>query len=544
MINFFNRRPLVGIAIVFLIAFILRFWQLTKFPVSFSMDEAAIGFNAYSILKTGHDEHGKFLPLAFESVGDFKPPVNVYLTVISEAIFGYNEFAVRLPSAFLGTLTVVVFILLLKKLNLNWASSIFGGFWLAILPWHIHFSRGGFEAVTALFFLITGFWLFLVWIASKKLAPLLLSIVSFSLSVWAYHAERFFVPLLVVFLIILFFKDIKTKAKIIRKQIWTALFVFIIFAVPFVNLAFFTPAIAERAATTSILRESSLVLGLHDTYLTGTQKIFDNNYYLIFRHWVGKYLNYFDIRLWSWEGLQFTQPGYPDLGLIYAIDLPLLIFGIYSIVKSDNKKLKAISLFWFFAGPLPASFTMNEQHPLRALTWLPFFGIVIASGVNELVKSYGRWKKLAIIYSVLILGSLIYFGDIYMHQFPWFYAESWQFGYREVSKYACTHLENYDRIYITDTFGTIGPYNTGTPFLYILFYCKADSDNYIATGSHLSKFSVRRPNKDVMTEKGKVLLIGSPWDFLGGNLWGGSIIEKVKYPNGIDAFLFVERNGK
>jgi len=65
------------ISLFLIIGIILRFWQLTKYPVSLSMDETAIGYNAYSILKTGKDEWGEFLPLAFKSVGDYKPPVNV-----------------------------------------------------------------------------------------------------------------------------------------------------------------------------------------------------------------------------------------------------------------------------------------------------------------------------------------------------------------------------------------------------------------------------------------------------------------------------------
>ena len=59
------------LATIFIISTIFRFWQLSSYPVSLSMDEVAIGWNAYSILKTGHDEWGEFLPLAFKSAGEF-----------------------------------------------------------------------------------------------------------------------------------------------------------------------------------------------------------------------------------------------------------------------------------------------------------------------------------------------------------------------------------------------------------------------------------------------------------------------------------------
>lgn len=547
MTRFFSRlikqienKPTYSIIIVFAISLFFRFFLLSAYPVSLSTDEVAIGINAYEILKTGHDEHGKYFPLAFESVGDFKPPVDVYLTSLSEAVFGLNEFAVQFPVAFLGSLSAVFLILFLKKLGLSWFSSIFGGFWLGILPWHIHFSRGGFEAVTALFFMILGTWGFLKFLENQKLWTALLTVISLSLSVWTYHSERFFVPLLFIFLLVIFWKEIKLIWKKIKKHLRIILITFLFFAVPFINLAIFTPAVAERAASTSILRESSLVLGLHTTYNGVYQEIFDNNYFHIFRHWAGKYLNYHDIRFWFWKGLQFTPPGYADLGLLYAVDLPIFLVGIYSLVKSKNNKLKHLTLFWFFAGPLPASFTMNEQHPLRALIWIPFFALVIASGVEFLKNKIPKLWYLVLIYFAALIFSVIYFGDIYMNQFPIYYAESWQYGYKQAAVYACDNLQKYDKIIISDTFGIEGPLNTGVPFLYDLFYCPADMNNYLITGQHLSKFNSRRPNKASSIEKGRLLLIGSPWDFLNGDIYGGKIVNEIKYPGGQTAFIFVE----
>jgi hypothetical protein len=271
-----------------------------------------------------------------------------------------------------------------------------------------------------------------------------------------------------------------------------------------------------------------------------TQKVFDNDTYLVFRHWAGKYLNYFDLRFWFWEGLQYTLPGYPDLGLMYALDLPIFFYGIYALTHSKNTNLKSLTLFGLFTGPLAASFTMNEQHPERVLIWIPFFAIIIASGAEEFFKlSKKIW--IAGIYGLLLLASVVYFGDIYLHQSPRFFSESWQYGYKQISEFACANLDNYDKIFISDTFGSLGPLNTGVPPLYMLFYCPADRENYLLTGQHLSKINFRRPNKDSAAEKGKLLLIGSPWDFLDGNLYGGKIVNKVIYPSGIDAFWFVEK---
>lgn len=544
MKTLFKYRILIGILTVTAIAVFMRFYQITSHPVSYSMDEAAFGYNAYSILKTGHDEHGEFLPLAFKSVGDYKPPVDVYAMVPSVAVFGLTEFGERFPLALYGVLTVIAVIFLLKALDFRWRTALFGGLWLAVMPWHVDFSRTGVGASGSLFFMIFGVLMFLYWIRSSNKWFSFLSAVSFSLSVWGYHAERVFIPLLVIFL----FSISGWKKTFTDKKYKTSLWAFVLtvglFAVPFLKLTFFSPAIAERAASTSILRESSLIQSLHQgDYSNIYQKVLDNDVFLIFRHWAGKYLNYFDARFWFWEGLQFTPPGYPDVGLMYLVDLPLFLFGVYSLIKSKNSLVKKLALFWFFAGPLSASFTMNEQHPLRALTWLPFFVFVVAAGAENYLNSAKKyWMGAVYLFSLAV--NVLYFGDIYIHQFPIYNAEAWQYGYKQASVYACEHLNDYDKILVSDTFGTFGPVNTGVPPLYFLFYCPADRDNYLETGKHLDKLLFTRPNDYSTDVPGKLLLIGSPWDFLDGKLYGGRIIEKIVYPSGIDAFWFVERPAK
>jgi len=94
----------------------LRLWQLSAVPNGLTWDEAAIGYNAFSILKTGKDEHGAFLPIIFKSFGDYKPGLYIYLTVPAVAIFGLNEFAVRFPSAIAGILAILGVYLLTKEL--------------------------------------------------------------------------------------------------------------------------------------------------------------------------------------------------------------------------------------------------------------------------------------------------------------------------------------------------------------------------------------------------------------------------------------------
>jgi len=534
---------IIGLFIVIFISFFVRFYRLSEFPISLSIDEVNIGHNAYSILKTGADEWGKAWPLAFKSVGDYKPPVNVYLTVPSIAIFGLNEFAVRFPSAFLGSLTSLVLILLLLELGFSKKSALITGFWLAILPWHIHFSRASFEAITGLFLTIFAVWLFLKWKNSQKFIYLFGSIVGFSLAVWAYHAQRAFVPLLFIFLLWLFRDSLKTNRKI-KSQLLLTIPVLVLFAAPFLKLTFFTPAVKQRAMATSIMRESSLVKAIHHgQYSNLKELIFDNDFYLILRHWAGKYLNYFDPQFIFLSGMELTPKGYPSFGLLYGFDLAIFALGIWFLLKSKNKKLKQLASFWFFAGPIPASLTMNEQHPLRALVWLPSFAIILGAGF-ELVFAWLKELKAKLVfiagYLLLIAVSLIYFYDLYFYQFPKFHSEFWQYGFKDIAVYACEHKQQYDNVIISETFGSFGPTITGIPYSYVLFYCQYDPAKFVADGRKIDNFIFRRVDWLHDQNRPNDLLIASPWDFPPDGPPKEKVVKEIKFLNGRTGFYFVE----
>ena len=155
------------IAIALTLAFILRFWSVGTNPPGLTPDEAALGYNAYSILKTGRDEFGTKLPIIFKSFGDYKPGAYVYLDIPFVAAFGLNEVSTRLPSVIAGVLTVFLIYLITRELF----KSMENGRWpvpewvkienIAALvaasnPWLIYFSRGAWEANVSL--CLTLFW--------------------------------------------------------------------------------------------------------------------------------------------------------------------------------------------------------------------------------------------------------------------------------------------------------------------------------------------------------------------------------------------------
>src|SRR6185369_376406 len=218
-----EKRYLFCFAAILVVALFLRFFLLGSNPPSLDWDEASIGYNAYSLLKTGADEYGNVMPLSFRSFDDYKPPVAIYLTVPSIALFGLTEFAVRFPEAVIGVIAVAAFYFLTRELLLGLDErmrefvSLTACFFLAISPWHLQFSRAAFEGSIGLCFLILSLLFFFK--GMKRGVYYLLFTVFFILSLYSYHSFRLINPILLLLLIILFYKEVLKQKMLLGLSI-------------------------------------------------------------------------------------------------------------------------------------------------------------------------------------------------------------------------------------------------------------------------------------------------------------------------------------
>lgn len=150
-------RFTILLILIVILAVFLRFYQLGSVPSGLTNDEVNFGYDAYSILKTEHDQWGNSLPITgFKGFGAYNPVLYVYLLVPSIVIFGLTPIGIRFPSAFFGTLSVFTIYFLAKRLfgeKIGLASA----FLLAVSPWAMGLSRVGIDSNAAMFFLLLGF---------------------------------------------------------------------------------------------------------------------------------------------------------------------------------------------------------------------------------------------------------------------------------------------------------------------------------------------------------------------------------------------------
>src|SRR4030042_2664212 len=198
----FNNRVIFLFSSVILLSVIIRFIWLERVPPSLYTDEANQGYNAYSLLLTGKDEHVVFLPASLRSFGDWKPPLPKYIMIPFIALTYLNEKAVRWPSAALGVGSIILVFCLIRTLFSGYKDktkiALLSSFYLTISPWHILQSRAAMLVIISLFLLLLGIYFFI----RSRIDPRLLvfSTMSFILCIYAYYGMRIIVPLVVFFL--------------------------------------------------------------------------------------------------------------------------------------------------------------------------------------------------------------------------------------------------------------------------------------------------------------------------------------------------------
>jgi 4-amino-4-deoxy-L-arabinose transferase-like glycosyltransferase len=148
-----GRSATVALAVIALWAAALRLWRCESALPGLHVDEAANVWNAWCLLRTGHDEWGTRWPVFYtRALDDYRSPLFLYGLLPFQALGGMNVCTSRLPAALGGAVTVLLVFYLGKRL-FNATTGAVAAALLAVCPWHIQYSRWAHESsITPLLF--------------------------------------------------------------------------------------------------------------------------------------------------------------------------------------------------------------------------------------------------------------------------------------------------------------------------------------------------------------------------------------------------------
>src|SRR5258708_24389479 len=444
--------------LIVLFGAVLRFGALSQMPPSLNLDEISHGSNAYSILKTGHDEWGQFLPIAnFRAYGDYPLPLNLYLTIPFEVIFGLNPLAIRLPHALLGTLTIIPVYFLTQGLIKNKKISLFAALLTAIDPWFLFPSRAVFQSNLSVFFLIAGMAAFFYCEKKKWLMPI--SFLFLGLTLFSYHSTRIFLPIFLFALVVVFRKY--------KYLVLSALGVGLILL----------PNAAARANVVFILDQGAVnqIENLRNNSNSPFKKLIYNKVTYLTVKFGQNYINYFSPNFLFLKGGTQYQFSVPDKGLLYLVSSPFFYIGILFVFlearKREDRNYKLV-LIWLLLAPIPAAITQDQSAVIRATTMLPIPEILVSIGLYEVFRRIHKYEAmLSAIFVFISLLSLENYLNVYAKDYRINYSWSWQYGYDHIVNYSKINYSKYDNIIVSKAYGE--------PHEYFLFFLNYDPAKYM-----------------------------------------------------------------
>jgi 4-amino-4-deoxy-L-arabinose transferase-like glycosyltransferase len=522
------NKYLIGILVI---ASAFRIVALNNHMPALYGDEISIAYNAYSVLTTGKDEFGKWLPIQFESWGDQKNPVYIYVVAIFQIVFGLSEWSVRLPSACAGVIAVFyvykmveILCALSKKFSSDESNRIglIAALLLSLSPWHVHVSRGGYEANLALTFGLVGTYYALKFFNTKTTKSLAISISMFVLAMYTYYTTKMFIPMFIVVLIIYgkqYFSDTKQYIRLIAK----AAVVFVVCCIPIIYLAFFSQGQA-RFQTINIFSQPSIegrVVTARTMYAQYPllAKLAENKFTYYTRDFLEYYFDNFSGQFWYVAGDSSLRYGMGNHGMFYLVELPFLLIGIIALYKKD-KRMWGFLIAWIVLAPLPTAL-VGKAYGLRSLAMLPIPMIFSAIGVVYILNAINS-KKIRLAVSAFSICAYVVAVSNWGIRYAYLYPVYGQYWYDSMQKeaimYAKSQEANFDHIIISRWYGKTE--------MYYAFYDKIRPSEYQRNSQNKVKIAdtemiqfgkyyfgdidANGKEFDQLNIPGKTLILGSP----------------------------------
>lgn len=543
-----KKTLILFIGIIFLASF-LRFYQLGVTPPSPNWDEVALGWNAYSLLQTGRDEYGEFLPVVLRSFDDYKPALYTYFIIPFIPLFDVSPLSVRLPSALFGVIGVIASFFLVRHLFKREDLALVASFLLAISPWSLQFSRVAFEAQSASVFNILVVLFFVLGL--KRGWFLSIAAIIAPLSVYLYQSEKVFMPLLLLVLVGVYWKELFSLSK---KYLVSAFILGLVMALPMGYYILTNDKALTRATSTVAFADQSYFLHQNVQRLTYDREIgnyiglvFDNRRIEYTKTIISGYVSHFYLN-WMFMTGDINRHHAPRMGIFYLFELPFLLIGLYQLAfnTSIDRKIKYLIFGWILIAPIPASVTSGVPHAVRTVNFLPTFQILIALGlitfVYELMKlQLSLLVKRGILGGVALLAlfNFVFYMNQYYVQQNYFFSKEWQYGYKELVSYVKTIEGKYEKIVVTNK----DPLDQS--HMFFLFYLKYSPQKYqddkrntsggFRENHYFDKYEFREFDLTKETQP-HTLYIGRPKDIPQGR----AVLKKISYLDGEEAIVVTE----
>ena len=393
---FSNNKNKDILATIFLILWsgIFVFFRYNQIPHALALDE--LEFAKLALLL---DELP--FPTVYSTFATGHSTVYFYIINMFFKIFGFSNLALRLPSALASVFSIILFFLILRKLDWQTKYSLFASLILASSRWFYQFGRFAFEGTFLIFLELITLYFLVSFLKNRNLKNMILIAIFSGFCFYSYTPGRVF--FLLPILLILFSRNILLKMKL--KIIFVFLTIFIILISP---LVFQIRQVGdERVQSLSILSREDINIGQKAMHI-----------------WVngGKLT-----LMWHVRGDTNARHNYYGKPALNKMAGGLLLIGLICFLFGKRNKDDVIWGVWFLVGLLPSLLVTPSDNPhfLRTLPLVIPTVILITKGfmsiestgkkIGEKLKLKKLWLKSGLItfFCLVILTNALWDGRTY-----------------------------------------------------------------------------------------------------------------------------------
>jgi 4-amino-4-deoxy-L-arabinose transferase-like glycosyltransferase len=441
-LNHAKRKEFLIVFILCGIGIFLRTIVFGNIPPGLNQDEAAAGYEAYSLLLTGKDKWGNIWPGYFIAWGAGQNVLYSYLLIPVIHFFGLTVQSVRSINLTFGILTIPLLYDFTKK-TVSRKTAYISTLLLVISPWHIMLSRWALESNLLPFFVLLGFYTIHKALAyNSSFKDKIFCLVPWAVALYAYGT--FYFMLLVIFF--LFFKEYKGFMLENKKQWVPSIVIFIVISFPIIlfivkNSIFRSGLFFEKYLPFSIpLLTSTPFRAINPQ--TNLEFIFNG---------------FQDDKIWN------RIPGIPS---IYMIFFPFLFVGI-TVLREKWKRQGKIDLFlvWLYSC-IPIFFISSLNINRANSIFIP--SLVISVVGFESIYSGIKDTDLKQILKRIIAAWILISSFLFLTNYFFFYSSTattaFNYGLEKAFHQSKIQSINLEKILITD--------QIKLPYIYTLFFEK------------------------------------------------------------------------
>lgn len=449
------KKNLLILISILLLGLMLRVMFINSSPSSMYGDELTIVLDAYSLLKTGHDQLGNFLPLTFP-MGAGRPAGYVYGSMPFVAIFGPTTLGIRALSILSGLGIILLLYLIGRKMFSEKVGLLAAGI-AAVSPWEISLSRGGFEAHFALFLALLGIYLFMI--AKQKPLLYIFSALSFGLTFHTYPTYK--VSLLLFLPLLLWFSNITIRNILEdnKRYFLMGVLVLVIFGILSLSQTFIGGS-ETRFSSINIFSqgevknkiEQKINLERQISNLPKTlKKYFYNKQIEYAKVFIENYLQNFSLDFLVLHGDRNPRHNMATMGGIYFIEIILIFIGLLNFWQRQ-KRIVLFLVFWLLLAPIPTAI-VDFPHALRSSFMLPPLLFLSALGLVT-VFNYRRRLVSSLIILAFVVQFVFFIQKLYFLA-PAEYSNFWSYPAKLAVDIAVANKDKYDYVILSDKIADI-----------------------------------------------------------------------------------------